>query len=629
MSFSIYDLDPSIRRLLTLDNFLDGMTVNEFIEELSRDHFLKGAEVNKLEYLDPKPYIRTFESTLRELKRLNAESEEQKLGLEQDVETYELQHSKSVISLQGEIDNITQQFSALDNKISKVTTKIDPLGQSLNKITNSRDRSTETIFLIRAYHGFFTKGGYEPLEKLNDSPNFDDKIKCAKTCVNLLTLAKKIVSSEIPQTSQCVTNIEKFNEYFETELLKKFENHFERDEYDKMREIASILYEFNGGATVVQIFVSKNDFVLESDSADDSKIIDNEEFWIQLNNPNFEGKHGAGLVKDDSTDQLLNRLRMSIKAQARIVQQVFESSTPVLKIFIQRIYAQIIQLKISTILGYSLTIGSLAHVRMLHSLFVSVGDFNRELKDFLSTNDLDPEDELGMILDQCYYDSFIDYTSEDIYFSREKKNLEETIYGIVSKFNSFHEQELGNRELEKKLEMLENLEYSAAEKAAAIASASSSATTITANSNSSVSNITSALHDRYYSERRRLSQFKTFMKTHLDNKPANSPLSAYNEADYEEYSELNITIVETVVKLCIESIARVLELTPNKTPDFALEILEILLFDFGKLYIGSCLEVSFEAIRQQQSFVKVLLQRLQRFQTHHINLNLDSLPPLT
>ncbi|KAM9893181.1 hypothetical protein OXX79_009513, partial [Metschnikowia pulcherrima] len=63
MSFAIYDLEDDVRRLINIDNFLDGLTPNDFVEELSKDHILKGAEVNSLEYLDPKPYIRTFEST--------------------------------------------------------------------------------------------------------------------------------------------------------------------------------------------------------------------------------------------------------------------------------------------------------------------------------------------------------------------------------------------------------------------------------------------------------------------------------------------------------------------------------------------------------------------------------------
>ena len=372
-------MDEDILQLLNLDNFLGGLSVNDFVEELSKDHFLKGAEVNKLEYLDPKPYIRTFESTLRELKQLNNRALAKNSQAEKDVEDYELKHSENVLELSSKVDRITRKFGSLDTKISEVSNRIDPLGNSLNKITNSRDRSTETIFLIRAYHGFYTKEKYDPLEKLRTSKVYEDKIKCAKTVSNLLTLAKKIASPDLPKTDHCVTVIEKFSETMEKELLKKFDVYYECDEYDRMKEVASILHQFNGGATVVQLFLNKHDFMLDTENLDDNSLLDNEAIWNKLSDPDF-GEN----IKDESTEALLDGLKISIKGQARIVQQVFEDATPVLKIFIQRIYAQIIQNKISTLLQYSLSVSTLAHVRVLHSLYVLVGDFTKDVKEFFN-----------------------------------------------------------------------------------------------------------------------------------------------------------------------------------------------------------------------------------------------------
>lgn len=578
MSFSIYDLDEDILQLLNLDNFLGGLSVNDFVEELSKDHFLKGAEVNKLEYLDPKPYIRTFESTLRELKQLNNRALAKNSQAENEVEDYELKHSENVLELSSKVDRITRKFGSLDTKISEVSNRIDPLGNSLNKITNSRDRSTETIFLIRAYHGFYTKEKYDPLEKLRTSKVYEDEIKCAKTVSNLLTLAKKIASPDLPKTEHCVTVIEKFSETMEKELLKKFDVYYECDEYDRMKEVASILHQFNGGATVVQLFLNKHDFMLDTENLDDNSLLENEAIWNKLSDPDF-GEN----IKDESTEALLDGLKISIKGQARIVQQVFEDATPVLKIFIQRIYAQIIQNKISTLLQYSLSVSTLAHVRVLHSLYVLVGDFTKDVKEFLTTNELDMSNELCPTLDQCYYDLFIEYTSESIYFNREKKNLEDTIYSIVQKFNTYNEKALSNKYLSTKLENLDNLEYN--EKAP------------------------QEHHDRFsfhFSEKKRLNQFTNFMKTHLPERNArNSTDFEKHEAENEKYSTLNISEVETVIKSAIESVARVLELAPNKTPEYTLEIIEILLFDFGKLYISAGLEVAYDTLKQELSNSKI------------------------
>lgn len=577
MSFSIYDLDEHIRELLNLNNFLGGLSVNEFIEELSKDHSLKGAEVNKLEYLDPKPYIRTFESTLRELKRLTDESEKRKAQSERDVESFELKHSQNVLELSSKVDNITKKFSDLDTNISDVSSKIDPLGQSLNKISNSRDRSTETIFLIRAYHGFFTKSKYDPLEKLRTSKKYEDKVKCAKTVNNLLTLAKKIISSDIPKTLQCVTVIEKFGETMERDLLKKFDVYYESDEYERMREVASILHQYNGGSTVIQLFVNKHDFMMDIENLDDNSIIDNETVWQNLSDPSYTES-----LKDETTEALLDRLRMSIKGQARIVQQVFEDPTPVLKFFIQRIYAQIIQNKVSMYLQYSLSVSALAHVRVLHTLYVLVGDFTKDVREFLTTNDLDKENELAGIIDQCYYDLFIEYTSEN-YFSREKKNLEDLVYNLAHKFNLYHEKALSNQALATKLENMDNIE--------------------TADKTMTESQDRSGFS---FIEKKRLNQFTSFMKSKIAERSSrNSADLEKNTADYEENATLNLSKVEVVIKSVIESVARVLELSPLKAPEYSLEILEILLFDFGKLYINGGLEVSYDTLKQESANSKV------------------------
>ncbi|KAK6455324.1 exocyst complex component SEC10 [Scheffersomyces xylosifermentans] len=578
MSFSIYDLDENIKKLLNLDNFLNGGTVNDFIEEISKDHFLKAQEVNKLDYLDPKPYIRTFESTLRELKQLHTEANDQTRMSEKQVENYELKHSESVLQLSAKIDKSVKKFDVLDSRISEVTTKINPLGNSLNRITDSRDRSLETIFLIRAYHGFYTKEKYDPLETLRTSSKFEDKTKCAKTVRNLITLSKKIESPDLPKTTKCVQTIQSYSEMMERNLLNKFEVASEDHQFEIMRDIAKILFGFNGGANVVQTFVSKNDIILDPSQEEEKSILDDEVTWQKLSDPNF-----GEVIKDKATEDILDTLRFEIKSRARVIQQVFEDPEPVLKIFIQRIYAQIVQNKVNTLLQFSLSVSTLAHVRILHILYILVGDFTKDVKEFLATNEFDKENELSSILDQSFYDLFIEYTSDTVYFAREKKNLEEIIYEIVHKFNEYNEKEIANNYLSTKIENLDNFEYN--------------------QKNEHASNDRFSFH---FSERKRLNQFRTYVKSKLSDKNArNSTDLDRNGQDFEEYSKLNITKVETILKSSIESIARILELAPNKAPDYALEILEIILFDFGKLYIGSGLEIAYDHLKQENVSSKI------------------------
>ena len=418
MSFSIYELDENIKKLLTVDNYLNGLSVNDFIEEISKDHFLKGAEVNNKAYLDPKPYIRTFESTLRELKQLQAEANEQRVKNERQVDSYELKHSENVLELNQQIDEATKKFDILDTQILDVSTRINPLGNTLNKITNSRDRSLETIFLIRAYHGFFMKEQYLPLETLKNSKKLDDKLKCAKTVRNLLNLAKKVSDEKLPKSMKCITTIEQFGETMEKELLRKFEIASEDEDdidFDMMNQIAQILFEYNEGINVIQTFVIKNDIVIENEE----KSLDEQE-WALL----ADSRRSDFKIDEQAT---FDTLKFEIKSRARISKKVFADPTPVIKIFIQRMYAQIIRNKVTSLLQKSLSVSPLAHVRVLHSLYTLVGDFTEQIKDYLTTEELDKDQELSAILDQSHSDLFVEYIGDNVYFNREKKNLEETI----------------------------------------------------------------------------------------------------------------------------------------------------------------------------------------------------------
>lgn len=584
MSFAIYDLDEDIRKLLTVDNFLSGLTVNDFIETLSKDHILKGAEVNKLEYLDPKPYIRTFESTLRHLRQLAEQAEGQKIRAEREVEEFELRHSKSVLKLSSEVKAIVSKFDHLDSEISSITRKIDPLNQALNKITNSRDRSMETIFLIRAYHGFYTKEKYEPLEKLRTASTIDQKMKCAKTVSNLLVLAKKInlLTGHLPKVSKCVVTVEKYCEMMEQSLIERFEIASEESDFDEMSGIAKVLFEFNGGSSVVLAFMNKSDLFLDTDRKDEDdedsySIIDDEAIWTKLADPNFQVQN---LLQGEVTEDLLNRLKVAIKGQARIVKQVFENTIPVLKIMIQRVYAQMIQNKASTILLYSQQCGALAHVRVLHALYVVVGDFTKDMKEFFVTNDFDENNEIGSTLDQCYYDLFIEYLTDDSYFKLEKEMLENVIYGIAQRFNAHNERALAKQDLELKLQEIEN--ESASLNMAAIGNQ------LRGNERNKI----------LFVDKKRLNKFKDFMRLHLD-RTSRDYSDASNRELYAEHGVFSITQVQVVLKIAIETIARVLELAPNKTPEYSLEILEIIIMDFGSLYVGGGLEVAYDKARME------------------------------
>lgn len=577
MSFAIYELEDDIRKLLNTDNFLNGLSVNDFIEELSKDHILKGAGVNNLDYLDPKPYIRTFESTLRQLRQLSDESSKKMDAAEADVDQFELSHSKGVIELSSEVEEFISKFDTLDSEISSITQKIEPLNQSLNKITNSRDRSMETIFLVRAYHAFYTKEKYDPLEKLRTAKAIQAKTKCSKTVKNLLTLAKKIeaITGSLPKVSKCVASIEKYSEMMEQALIDRFEIATESNDFEEMHEISEILFEFNGGSSVVQAFMNKSDLFFESDQDDgDYSIIEHEEAWRNLSDPNYEAH---SIFKSEVTEVLLDRLKVAIKGQARIVQQVFSEPIPVIKTMIQRVYAQMIQNRVSTLLLFSQQLGPLAHVRILHSLYVLVGDFTRDMKEFFITNEFDENNEIGSTLEQCYYDLYIDYLLDNSYFKLEKEMMESFIYELAQNFTTLNEKIINKRQLGAKLQELEI--ESSQEKSG----------------RSDHSGLENEKRIFKFMEKKRMSKFKESMKARFSDRISKENEEARGQTlDFTETGLIDMSKAQTVLRLAIEAVSRILELAPNRTPEYSLEILEILVMDFGTLYVSAGLEVAYD-----------------------------------
>ncbi|CAN3357028.1 exocyst complex component Sec10p [Diutina catenulata] len=550
MSYSIYDLDEDIRKLLNLDNYLNGMSVPEFVEELSKDHFNKGQEVNKLEYLDPKPYIRTFESTLRELKQLQSRADEHCENAERETENSELRHSENVVQLSGRIDAANADFDDVDAQISQVSSTLNPVGLRLASISSSRDVSQETIFLIRAFHGFYTKGGYEPLEALRGSKRVEDQLKCASTLKHLSGLGAKLDGDHAPKnTAQCVDRITEFCESSEKRWLSHFQTASEYDDLKKMKEVADILTEYNGGDSVVAKFIENTNMALVDPEDDVADIVDNEEIWVKLSDPNY-----LEAVADPGTKRLLDRLKFAIKAQSRIVVQVFAEPAPVLRTLLYNVYREMVRQRISEILSFSLTVSKLAHVRMLHCLYLLVNDFTVDIKEFLVSNDFDNDSELTSVAQSGFAEAFAEYIGDGTYMEREKASLTEIVYSHIQRFTTHHSATLQSRALRDKV------------KAKVEGTPEASQT-----------------------ESRRLQQFKQYVKKQAQKVGvgANTP-----EPDSPD-TRLQLATVETILKSAIEAIARMMELTPTRAPEHALEVLEIVIFDFGGLYVGGALEVAY------------------------------------
>lgn len=326
---SIYELDPKWRKLLMSSNFLGGLTVNEFVAELSKDHSVRGSSLNHdgttFEKLDPKPYIRTFEFILKELNTLSEEAGNKKLQLAEQVSAQELQHSKNVVELHSNLNNMTKKYDKLDDQLTNVTQVVSPLGEKMEIAIRRKKAYIKSVELITQYNAFYSIGKSSYLETLRISPNWQKKTQAAIMMKNLLALALKVETSSIPRTGEVASTIEKYSEMMETELLESFNNAYRDNNFTRLNEIALILNHFNGGVNVIQSFINQHAYFIDTDligKDESNQVLLEDDFKARLTDPDA---HGVLYEKDMINH--LNDIITVVKSESKVVKRVFEKKS--------------------------------------------------------------------------------------------------------------------------------------------------------------------------------------------------------------------------------------------------------------------------------------------------------------
>ena len=533
-------------------------------------------ETNKaLSDLDPKPFIRTFESTLRELNQLSTEAASRQSQLEKEVSKYELDHSRNVLSLTSRAESVNSQFKHLDDQISKVNSTITPLSQSLTKTINAKERSIATISLVRIYNDFYQTGYSKELDSLMNG-SIKDKRKCSATVAQLLSLSQKLISDDLERSAKCHELIQKYSETMENSLLEEFNIEYKANNLTKMKDIADILTDFNGGVAVIKNFVNQHDFFLNANSTEEddglTERFEKDGIWEKLSDP-----LNHHVLTDLFTLEIFKETENVIRNETGVIVDVFREPVAVLQVFVQRIFAQQIQFKIEQLLKNSYATSTLAYLRTLNALYITTGNFTKNLKNFFQDS-LQRDvrlDELNIILDQSFSDLFTSHLIDSKYFDLEKKTLESIFYTITSKYEELNESKIQNK-LSSRLHNNKSIEP-----------------------NNEYENL---------NRRSRVGQFKSFMRSHLErsqsfkDKRASDPSLANDhnhQNEIDQYSKLNLEHTDNLLKSTVESLSRLIELTPTKMAEHGLEILEILLIGIGKSYVDLALEVSFNELHHQ------------------------------
>ncbi|KAL6945214.1 hypothetical protein ACO0QE_002662 [Hanseniaspora vineae] len=656
---SLYELDPKWKKLLQLDNFLGGLTVHEFVQGLCQTQSTNGTgrrpgatavsssnglnnnsnstnstlgSTTALDNLDPKPYIRTLESTLNELQKLETECSQKTNTLKKQVVHSELEHSEKVLEIIPEFQNLTADFNALDNGLSKVNHVVSPLGSKLEKNIRSKNSYIESVLLIQHYQEFYTlnnqslqndlhpssghlngaQNGRNGHIKDDSSQNFDKipqhfqkfdpsnivdwKIgaKMATTLKNLLILAHKLETESLPKTVKTSKAIEDFAKNLESQLLENFNESYRANDFKKLNEIALILNYYNDGQNVIQSFIAQHSYLKKHlemhEQNKDATLIKLDETSAQkISDPD---EHTS--FYESQITQYLEDLATVIAKESTLVYKVFEDKThQVMLLFLQTIFQEIINPKIDNLLNVCLSLSNLAYCRMLNTLYSHFQEFLKELQEFFLGIDGGKLASINTILDTCCQAIFNKYIlNRSKYFDIEKRSFETILFAKTATFNSLNENKIKQKLLEKDVTT----------KMASFSNSENNSLSDSANSSTNTGTLTNTAQKKFQS-------LNTFFKTHLDRSEKTttdggifSNMNATQRANSstngafaspDQTSEFSLSLVDAMLKCFVESLARIMELIPQKCGEYSVELVDLLLSGIVPQYIESALEVAY------------------------------------
>jgi len=414
---------------------------------------------------DPKPLIRTFENALSQLGALSEELQEKESELLSQVRRAEIQHDQTLDVLGRKLDQSMAQFEALDLTLNNSNSAAGAIrgdgggniavqiGEKLEELDRKRRKAQDANFLIQCWMEVTDSGQLTSLEEIQRQGGAENKVRCAVIARQLMRISQRLdpvswgehtngyrgngVTNGITGTTRRHNTrevLEKFSELLEQDLLKQFNNSYRRQNFDDMMECAKVLYDFNGGASVIAAFVNQHQFFIDRDQLITDEVTTDGETWDQLADPDSDP---PGV--EPSLQSLIDEVKIVMQEESFIIKRAFPYYETVLTKFIQRVFQQSIQQRLEMVLDKATTISSLAFLRSLHASRAYIGALVEDLKIHGLTEHPEPcSSQISQSLDQQLEELFVPYLVGNSYIDREKKSLEEMYNSLLFKFTLYH-----------------------------------------------------------------------------------------------------------------------------------------------------------------------------------------------
>lgn len=426
MPSTIFDLDPELGRLLSIESFQGKFDVRAFVEALgARQVGLQ--KRNPGEGFDPKPLIRDFETAYAKLQKLKHDIDADIEKDAREVEHTEAQHAKRVRQLSQKFENVVGTFSKLEDAVQGVGTAPVQLGKQLEALSSQLTRAQAASRVVSTY-----------LNLRENERALQEQYRGSKVSVenalfirNLMQICRDV---EIEGSAKTRKIVETFVESVEREVLDEFEKAREEEDLVAMAHCAKVMYEYNGGNSVNRAFVNQHRFFMRRDLMESEEQLGANEIWQTLPDPDAELP-----PLEPSIIVLFREIKRVCKNEFPLINRIFPSPATVKGIFLERIYAQLVQQRLEELLNFAENQSTLAYLRTLQSSHEVLGALIDSIKALpgASADDLQA---VANVLDTAFADLFIPYLEGGRYIEKEKKSLSELYSSVLYKFTRYHQQ---------------------------------------------------------------------------------------------------------------------------------------------------------------------------------------------
>lgn len=597
----------------TLEDFSNrDFIVKEFIEALTDSatpsRRSTGTSAASSQPFDPKPFIRTFEHAQRRLSDLSGDLEIRENELSAAARRAEAQHTQNTSTLGKKLKHTIDSFQKLDSSLNGASLSgadstggtggtenmAVETGRRLEELDRQRRRALDAHFLIECWDDVSNKGEISLLENLRRSGTGEAKVRSAQIARQLLRISQRLDPNSWDDSGGKTNGahvdaasangasdrgngvrrntreiIEKFSETLEKDLLKQFDDFYRKANFEGMKDCATVLQDFNGGASVIALFVNQHQFFIDRSQLVSDEVGGDPESWERMADPDAEPPK-----VEPSLQSLVDEVKVVVQEESAIIKRAFPYYEQVLGKFLQRVFQQSIQQRLEVVLDKASSVSSLAFLRSLQSSRNYISALVDDLKAHGLTEHPDQiSSQMALVLDQQLEELFVPYFVGSSYIERERKNLEELYTSLLFKFTTFHARR---------------------KKAATTFMASLT------NTGTELSSVRDAYVSRLESSESSPAQKRMLLQVAGLRESSDAMRPEIRLTDEE--GVLSLPSAKRMLKWLAEAVGRGLELSVNsETPKDVFALLNLLLSTMGEGYIEVCLDAALDAATVQES----------------------------